>query len=277
MRLVCKPEVTCVATSEARSYSGGRMNSPVTSSAESIALLIDADNAPSARIDFIIAELAKYGVVNIRRAYGNWRSDELKGWAEVLHEFAIQPVQQFDLVKGKNATDMAMLIEAMDILYTKSVGTFCLVSSDCDFTPLIQRLRADGKRVIGFGGQKTPNPFVKSCSQFLYLDETPKQEEERKQKADPKQLESDTMLMNRLRAAVKASTNEEGWANLAEVGSHLTNQGPFDSRNYGFEKKRDLFAAIDLFEMKETKNGTHTVYWVRDKKRGKTSGAPPSV
>jgi uncharacterized protein (TIGR00288 family) len=264
-------------------YTGGLMNSPVTSPAESIALLIDADNAPAAKIEFIIAELAKYGVVNIRRAYGNWRSEELQGWAELLHEYAIQPVQQFDLVKGKNATDMAMLIDAMDLLYTKSVGTFCLVSSDCDFTPLIQRLRADGKRVIGFGGHKTPDPFVKSCSQFLYLDADQKEEAERKQKSDPKQLKGDTQLMNRLRAAVATAADEDGWASLGEVGQHLSNQGPFDARNYGFEKKSQLFAAIDLFEMKQFKHGAQTIFWVRDKKRAKapapkvSSGAPPAA
>lgn len=245
------------------------MNNPIPSSAESIALLIDADNAPSAKIEFIIAELAKYGVVNIRRAYGNWRSDKLQGWADLLHDYAIQPVQQFDLVKGKNATDIAMIIEAMDILYTKSVVTFCLVSSDCDFTPLAQRLLADGKRVIGFGGQKTPPPFVRSCSHFLYLDEDPKQEAARKRMADPKQLKSDTKLVSLLRAAVEATTDEEGWALLSAVGSHLSNQGPFDARNYGFEKKSGLFAAIDLFEMKQAKNGAQTIYWVRDRKRTK--------
>lgn len=169
-----------------------------------------------------------------------------------------------------------MLIDAMDMLYTKSVSTFCLVSSDCDFTPLVRRLREDGKRVIGFGGQKTPDPFVKSCSQFLYLDEDQKQKAEREQKADPKKLKSDTALIKRLRAAVDASADDEGWANLAVVGSHLTNQGPFDSRNYGYDKKRDLFMAIDLFEMKEAKNGTHTVYWVRNKKRPKAPLLPAS-
>lgn len=236
-------------------------------SPENIALLIDADNAPAAKLDFIIAELARTGVVNIRRAYGNWDNEKLKGWAGLLHEYAIQPVQQFDLVKGKNATDMAMVIDALDILYTKNVTTFSLVSSDCDFTPLARRLREDGKRVVGFGGQKTPDSFVKSCSQFLYLDEDPKQEAERKQKANPKQLKMDTALINRLRAAVDASAGEDGWANLAEVGSHLSNQGPFDSRNYGFARKRELFAAIDLFETKEAKNGAHSIYWVRSKKR----------
>lgn len=243
------------------------MSVTISPTTESIALLIDADNAPAAKIEFIIAELATYGVVNIRRAYGNWKSDKLTGWAGVLHEQAIQPVQQFDLVKGKNATDMAMVIDAMDILYTKSVSTFCLVSSDCDFTPVVLRLRADGKQVIGFGGQKTPAPFVNSCSHFLYLDEDPKQKAERKKKADPKQLKSDTRLINQLRTAVEATANEDGWSPLGAIGSHLSNQGPFDARNYGFEKKSELFGAIDLFEMKQEKNGAQTIYWVRDKKR----------
>lgn len=246
------------------------MNTSTRSSSESIALLIDADNAPAAKIEFIIAELATYGVVNIRRAYGNWKSEKLKGWADLLHEYAIQPVQQFDLVKGKNATDMAMLIEAMDILYTKNVGTFCLVSSDCDFTPLVLRLRADGKQVIGFGGQKTPVPFVNSCSRFLFLDEDPKQKAERKQKAEPKQLKSDAKLISLLRTAVEVTANEEGWSLLGAVGSHISNQGPFDSRNYGFSKLSDLFAKIDLFEMKQTTHGQVITYWVRDKKRTKT-------
>ncbi|MEO7319146.1 MAG: NYN domain-containing protein [Chthoniobacteraceae bacterium] len=250
------------------------MHAPTPSASESIALLIDADNAPAAKIEFIIAELATSGVVNIRRAYGNWKSEKLKGWADVLHEYAIQPVQQFDLVKGKNATDMAMLVEAMDILYTKNVGTFCLVSSDCDFTPLVLRLRADGKQVIGFGGQKTPVPFVNSCSRFLYLDEDPKQEAVRKEKAtNPKQLKSDTKLINLLRAAVAATANEEGWAKLGAVGSHISNQGSFDPRNYGFSKLSDLFNAIDLFEMDSVKNGLVTTYSVRDRKRTKT---PPT-
>lgn len=249
------------------------MQAPVISSAESIALLVDADNAPAAKIDFIIAELAKTGVVNIRRAYGNWDNEKLKGWAALLHEYAIQPVQQFDLVKGKNATDMAMVIDALDILYTKNVSTFCIVSSDCDFTPLARRLREDGRKVIGFGGQNTPDPFVKSCSQFLYLDEDQKQKAEREQKADPKKLKSDTALMNRLRAAVDAAViDETGWALLAEVGSHLSNQGPFDPRNFGFAKLSGLFAAIDLFEMKEAHQGQMTIYSVRRKQRGKVSG-----
>jgi uncharacterized protein (TIGR00288 family) len=239
------------------------------SSQDSIALLIDADNSPSAKIDFIISELASHGVVNIRRAYGNWTKRGLSGWVEVLHGYAIQPMQSFDLVKGKNATDMALLIDAMDILYTKDIQTFCLVSSDSDFTPLIQRLRADGKKVIGFGNQRTPEPFIASCTNFLYLDEEIKVGKSlgkgrvKAGSASVNQLKGNTKLMNTLRTAVKAAADDEGWAVLGPVGSHITNQGPFDHRTYGFKKLSDLFAAIDLFEIKAEKTGSQTIYRVR--------------
>jgi len=138
---------------------------------DAIALLIDADNAPAAKIEFIITELATHGILNIRRAYGNWTKRGLSGWTKVLHENAIEPIQLFDMVKGKNGTDMKLLIDAMDLLYTKNLQTFAIVSSDCDFTPLCMRLREEGKQVIGFGGQNTPAPFINSCTRFLYLDD----------------------------------------------------------------------------------------------------------
>lgn len=135
-----------------------------------IALLIDADNSPAAKIDVILAELAKFGVANIRRAYGNWKKSELKGWEQVLHEYAIRPIQQFDYSKGKNATDMVMAIDALDLLYTDRPDAFGIVSSDADFTPLVMHLRAKGATVWGFGAKKTPEPFVNACSRFLYLE-----------------------------------------------------------------------------------------------------------
>ncbi|MCH7226737.1 NYN domain-containing protein [Haloferula sp. A504] len=233
----------------------------------SIALLVDADNAPSSKIDFIISELASHGVVNIRKAYGNWKKKGLAGWEKVLHEYAIQPVQHFDIVKGKNATDMALLIEAMDILYTKDVQTFCLVSSDCDFTPLCLRLRAEGKRVIGFGSRKTPEPFVNSCTHFLYLDEKTRTKKTASQKSNStNELKGNSKLMNTLRTAVQAVQDEDGWARLGPVGSHINNQGPFDHRTYGYRKLSDLFAAIDLFEVKTRKDGERTTFLVRVKK-----------
>ncbi|MCF3650073.1 NYN domain-containing protein [Synoicihabitans lomoniglobus] len=236
-----------------------------TTPTESIALLIDADNAPAAKIDFIIAELASYGVVNIRKAYGNWKKSELSGWEKVLHEYAIQPRQHFDIVKGKNASDMALLIDAMDILYTKSVGVFCLVSSDCDFTPLVLRLREEGKRVIGFGGKTAPEPFVNSCSHFLFLDEKPaKADATARPKATGKSLKGDTKLMNVLRSAVEAQADDDGWAHLGPVGNHISNQGSFVTSNYGYRNLSGLFGAVDAFELKKTKTATGgTLYTVR--------------
>jgi uncharacterized LabA/DUF88 family protein len=246
----------------------------------SIALLIDADNAPAAKIEFILSELAAHGVVNIRRAYGNWTKPDLQAWINVLHENSIQPVQLFDLVKGKNATDMALLIDAMDLLYTKKVSTFCIVSSDSDFTPLIQRLRADGKEVFGFGELNTPGPFIAACSRFIYLEESQparatstsktkasqsKPESEQKIGHD---LKGNAKLVKTLRTAVSASADDDGWANLAAVGTRISNEGPFDHRTYGFSNLVDLFDVIDLFEVKREKYGSHTVISVRIAKVG---------
>lgn len=247
-----------------------------------IALLIDADNAPCAKIEFILSELAAHGVVNIRRAYGNWTKSDLQGWIKILHENSIQPVQLFDLVKGKNATDMALVIDAMDLLYTKKVNTFCIVSSDSDFTPLIQRLRADGMEVFGFGELKTPEPFIAACSRFIYLEEPkPAKASAIKPKAGlsaspaspaPTQnghdLKGNAKLIKTLRTAVGASADDEGWANLANIANRINNEGPFDHRTYGYKKLVDLFEAIDLFEVKREKNATHTIISVRIAKVG---------
>lgn len=241
---------------------------------ESIALLIDADNAPAGKIEFILSELASHGKVNIRRAYGNWKKRALSGWEKVLHDHAIQPSQHFDLIKGKNASDMGLVIEAMDILYTKEVDTFCLVSSDCDFTPLVLRLRADGKQVIGFGGQKTPEPFINGCTNFLYLDEVEKNRSaQEKKKASARQLKANTKLMQTLRTAVQATEDDDGWAPLGPVGAHISNQGPFDHRTYGFSKLSDLFAAIDRFEVEKLQNGNRPVTRVRYKGPAKSDKA----
>lgn len=230
----------------------------------SIALLIDADNAPAAKIEFILSELASHGVVNIRRAYGNWTKSDLNGWIKVLHENSIQPMQSFDLVKGKNATDMALVIDAMDLLYTKKLSTFCLVSSDSDFTPLIQRLRADGKEVFGFGEQKTPEPFIAACTRFIYLEHpkpatrTPATKEKPGQpKPDTdlqtgQNLKNNAKLIKTLRSAVSASADEEGWANLSNITNRINNESPLDHRTYGFKKLVNLVEAIDLFEVKRS-------------------------
>lgn len=249
-----------------------------------IALLIDADNSPADMIDEVLDELAKEGVINIRRAYGDWKSPHLNSWAALLHDFAIQPMQQFAYTKGKNATDAAMIIDAMDLLYTKQLDGFGIVSSDSDFTPLVMRLRANGLKVFGFGEQKTPKPFVNACSKFLYLENLRRPEEtaapaaaepepapaavngngagKPPARADAKVLRSDTRLVNLLRKAVEAAADEEGWAGMGAVGQHISKQASFDSRNYGYAKLSGLFQAIGLFELRTHGKGLQ----VRDKR-----------
>lgn len=246
-----------------------------------IAMFIDADNAPAKKIEKIITELAKYGVVSIRKAYGNWKSSSLKGWEDNLHEYSIQPIQQFDLIKGKNATDMAMTIDAMDILYTKDIDAFCIVSSDCDFTPLVMRILSEGKIVYGFGERKAPDPFVNACSRFLYVDEEKavkgKTEGEKvapSKKVSARVLKGNTKLINLLRAAIESDSDEDDWASVARVGSIISNQASIDARNYGYKKLGDLIKAIDLFETKILKNGRMVV---RDKRGSSQSSTSQPV
>lgn len=234
----------------------------------SIAMLIDADNSPASRIEDILDELANHGVIDIRRAYGNWKSPNLQSWETVLHEYAIQPMQQFAYSKGKNATDMALVIDAMDLLYTKRLAGLAIVSSDSDFTPLVMRLRADGLKVFGFGEEKTPSPFVNACSRFLYLEKLEK-EEPAQAKAKPharksaKELKGDAKLMTWLRNAVASAADVDGWAHLGAVGNHISKQASFDQRNYGYARLGDLLAAIDLFEV----DRRGQAIYVRDRRR----------
>lgn len=227
---------------------------------QKIAIFIDADNAPAKKFDDVLSEVAKYGVVTIRKAYGNWKSPHLKAWEDLLHEFAIQPIQQYDLTKGKNASDIALVIDAMDVLYMKDIDVMCFVTSDSDFTPLVTRVLAEGKVVLGFGERKTPSPFVNACSKFLYLDE----EKTAARATDkPKNLKSDSRLINLLRQAITATEDEEGWAELGAVGSHISNKTSFDTRNYGFRSLSALFRSVDLFELKRSGN----VYLVRSARK----------
>ena len=233
---------------------------------QKIALFIDADNAPANKFEDVLSEVAKYGVVTIRKAYGNWKSPTLKPWEDILHEYAIQPIQQYDLIKGKNASDIALVIDAMDVMYTKNIDVMCFVSSDCDFTPLVTRALAEGKVVLGFGERKTPSPFVNACSKFLFLDEDSKQNGDPQGK--PKNIKSDTKLINLLRQAIEANEDENGWAALGPVGAHISNKTSFDSRNYGFKKLSSIFKAIDLFEIKRDADKS---YIVRDARKKKTT------
>ncbi len=219
-----------------------------------IALLIDADNAPAAKIDVILAEVARHGVANVRRAYGNWKSQHLSGWEKVLHEYAIRPIQQFAYSTGKNASDMAMVIDAMDLMYARNLDGFAIVSSDADFTPLVMRLRNDGYSVYGFGQEKTPLPFVKACSTFLYLEKLGAPEADDGTAAvRPKttaELQADRELVQLLRNAVSSAADDAGWSHLGAVGSHVRNQGSFDARNYGYRNLSALIDAIGLFEVR---------------------------
>jgi uncharacterized protein (TIGR00288 family) len=233
---------------------------------QKIALFIDADNAPASKFEEVLSEVAKYGVVTIRKAYGNWKSPTLKSWEDLLNEYAIQPIQQYDLTKGKNASDIALVIDAMDVMYTKNIDVMCFVSSDCDFTPMVTRALAEGKVVLGFGERKTPSPFVNACSKFLYLDAEPKQNGSVPEKT--KNLKSDTKLLNLLRQAIEATEEDNGWAALGPVGSHISNKTSFDTRNYGYKNLSSLIKAIDLFELKR---GPGNSYLVKDKKKKKSS------
>lgn len=235
-------------------------------------MLIDADNVSHAKIAPILSELAKYGTANVRRAYGDWTGTSLKGWKTKLHEFAIRPVQQFSYSAGKNASDMALVIDAMELLYTKRPAAFCLVSSDADFTPLVMHLRDAGCAVFGFGERKTPDPFVNACTTFLYLDSLaeastrgPEVEREearspaaappRRAKAEAKparpaaKLAQDAKLVEILRNAVEASMRDDGWAVLAAAGSSAKRVSSIDPRNYGMKNFPALFEATGLFDI----------------------------
>ncbi len=270
-----------------------------------IALLIDADNVSHGKIAAMLAELSKYGVANIRRAYGDWASPGLKGWTARLHKHAIRPVQQFSYSKGKNATDMALVIDAMELLYTQKLDAFCIASSDADFTPLVMQLRANGHEVYGFGERKTPEPFVNACSTFLYLDslgeeappapaaaaaaapaERPARIAARPAgnpagdpaaQADPKPepkppLSQDAFLVSVLRGAVEATAGDDGWANLAAAGSAAKRQAPIDPRNYGKKNFPKLFEAVGLFDIVKAEGNGQT--YVADKRNKDRSAEP---
>ena len=190
---------------------------------KTVAVFIDADNVPAKKIDFIINELANYGAVMVRKIYGNWKSDRLKGWEEVLLDSALAPVQQFDYTKGKNATDMALTIDVMDMLYSGKIDVFCIVSSDSDFTPLAMRVKTGGKQVIGFGRHSTSKALVAACNKFLFLDDeqhaiTNLDVNVAPSRRNGNQLKMDTALMNLLRNAVADCCDENGWASLNRVG-----------------------------------------------------------
>lgn len=243
-----------------------------------LAVLIDADNVSASVIEPILEEIAKFGTATVRRIYGDWTSTKHAAWKEKLLELSLQPMQQFPYTTGKNATDSALIIDAMDLLHGRRLDGFCLVSSDSDFTALAARIRADGLPVYGFGESKTPKPFVAACTRFFYTEVLSSSGSDAPKSPPLKNLKGDTKLMNLLRGVVEAASGEDGWASLGEVGSRITKQEPdFDSRNYGFAKLRSLFEKIDLFEIEErTGPSGHKHLWVRDKRKKSEPRKAPS-
>lgn len=237
---------------------------------DKLAVLIDADNARPAIVEGLLAEIAKYGTAHVKRIYGDWTKPDLNGWKDALLHHSIQPIQQFRYTVGKNATDSAMIIDAMDLLYTARFDGFCIVSSDSDFTRLASRIRESGLTVYGFGERKTPEPFRTACDKFIYTDVLVRTDESEAEAApkprSAKELRGDTRLMNLLRSAIEAASDEAGWASLGPVGSILNKQSPdFDSRNYGYAKLSGLIKGIGLFETEERHIGNGKHIYLRPK------------
>ena len=242
-----------------------------------IALLIDCDNVSHNSIEGVLEELAKYGTANVRHAHGDWKSKNLTGWVEKLHPNAIRPIQQFAYTTGKNATDSAMIIDAMDLLYSNRVDAFALMTSDSDFTPLVMRILESGLPVYGFGEKKTPLPFVHACSQFIYTENLqPEPEPETTTRADGKaskakapskkkprkELRQDAWLVKLLRTAVEQTSGDDGWAHMSRVGHYISNNSSFSPVNYGYRKLSDLIKASELFEVEL--RGSDLIMYVKD-------------
>ena len=240
--------------------------------AQKLAVLIDADNAQPSIVEGLLSEIAKYGTANVKRIYGDWTGHHLKSWKDVLLLYSIQPMQQFRYTVGKNATDAAMIIDAMDLLYTNKFDGFCIVSSDSDFTKLASRIRESGLVVYGFGEKKTPEAFVSACDKFIYTEVLRSKEDDSLpiKRKSTNELKQDTKLVNLLRNAVEASSDESGWSHLAPVGSNIAKQvTDFDPRNYGYKKLGELIAATKLFEIEERPVGdgqSKTIY-IKDKRK----------
>ncbi|MFT4845768.1 MAG: hypothetical protein ACJA1S_000455 [Cellvibrionaceae bacterium] len=230
-----------------------------------IALLIDCDNVSHNSIEGVLDELAKYGMVNVRHAHGDWNSSSLSGWIDRLHPNAIRPMQQFAYTKGKNATDSAMIIDAMDLLYSKNVDAFALMTSDSDFTPLVLRILESGLPVYGFGEKKTPKPFVDACSPFIYTENLVPEEEAKPNTTEThdgrhkNKLRGNTAIVKLLRTAVEQTSEDDDWAHMSKVGHYISNNSSFSAINYGYKKLGDLIRATELFEI-EMRNGGTAMY-----------------
>ena len=234
-----------------------------------MAVLIDGDNIPSAQVKEMMEEITKYGNPSIKRIYGDWTRPGLNKWKNLLLENAITPIQQYGYTSGKNATDSAMIIDAMDILYSGKVNGFCLVSSDSDFTRLATRLKEAGMQVIGIGEKKTPNPFIVACDRFIYIEILKKKSEEKVENRDANELVIDKITKKEIQlisTTIKDLSDDDGWSFLGDVGSLLQKKRPnFDSRNYGFEKLTPLIKSIGKFEIEQRENSKsrHKLIYVR--------------
>jgi len=239
---------------------------------EKLAVLIDADNAQPSILDGLLSEIAKYGTANVKRIYGDWTLPHLKGWKEHLLQYSIQPIQQFGYTSGKNSTDSSLIIDAMDLLYTGKFDGFCIVSSDSDFTRLASRIREAGLIVYGFGERKTPKAFVSACDKFIFTEVLRSKDNgnEKISRKTTSELKQDTKLVNLLRNAVEASSDESGWACLAAVGSNIANQASeFDPRNYGYKKLGELMSATNIFQIEERTvgNGPSKALYLKNKRK----------
>ena len=230
-----------------------------------IALLIDCDNVSHNAIEGVLEELAARGAVNVRHAHGDWNSTFLSGWMEKLHIHAIRPMQQFAYTKNKNSTDSAMIIDAMDLLYSGNIDAFALMTSDCDFTPLAHRIRENGMSVYGFGAEKTPKAFVNSCSPFIYIENLIFEEKDDNKKVitlvtkrNKENLTTNKKLVKLLRTAAEQMAGDDGWSHLGQVGKYISNNNnSFSQVNYGYKKLGDLIKATKLFNVEMRNNGNN--------------------
>ena len=241
-----------------------------------LAVLIDGDNIPSAYVKEMMQEIAKYGNPTVKRIYGDWTKPNLSKWKNLLLENAITPIQQYGYTQGKNATDSAMIIDAMDLLYSEKVNGFCLVSSDSDFTRLATRLREASMYVIGIGEKKTPEPFIVACDRFIYIEILKKDTEVENAPSQNKQGKTQKVQIDKvtpkviklIATTISDVADDDGWAFLGDVGGLLMKKQPnFDSRNYGFEKLTPLIHSINKFEIEQRENtkGRSKLIYVRNK------------
>ena len=248
------------------------------------AVLIDGDNIPSAHVKEMMAEIAKYGNPTIKRIYGDWTKPHLSKWKNLLLENAIMPIQQYGYTTGKNATDSAMIIDAMDILYSGKVSGFCLVSSDSDFTRLATRLREAGMQVLGIGERKTPNPFIVACDKFIYVEILKSQHDEKETESEKQGSSGSIDKITRkeielIRTSISDLSDEDGWTYLGDLGNLIQKKQPnFDSRNYGFEKLSSLIKSIAEIEIEQRENpkSRHKLMFVKNKEIPKRTHTPRS-